>query len=197
MPAPPASLIVLGLGGVSASFLQIHARTASLQPKFLISALANSRFSLEQPKEIPVNDVSSWLSTHPDRKQLDVLALLKTVQAGSKGPVIVVDNSSSPDLAALYPAILESGASVCTPNKKSTSSSLKLYEQILAATEGEGAGLYYGESTVGAGLPILSTLKELVATGDEVRKVEGVLSGTRACQLSICRSASYSLSSEN
>lgn len=178
MPAP-ASLIVLGLGGVSSSFLQIHAKTAALQSKFLISALANSRFSLLAPKQIPAVDVSAWVTAHPDRKPLDVLSLLEAVQADSRGPVIVVDNSSSPDLAALYPAILKSGASVCTPNKKSTSSSLKLYEEILAAAEGDKAGLYYGESTVGAGLPILSTLKELIATGDEILKVEGVLSGTR------------------
>lgn len=170
---------MLGLGGVSSSFLQIHAKTAALQSKFLISALANSRFSLLAPKQIPAVDVSAWVTAHPDRKPLDVLSLLTAVQADSRGPVIVVDNSSSPDLAALYPAILKSGASVCTPNKKSTSSSLKLYEEILTAAEGDKAGLYYGESTVGAGLPILSTLKELVATGDEIIKVEGVLSGTR------------------
>lgn len=55
---------------------------------------------------------------------------------------------------------------------------MDLYESIRAATYPNSLALYYDEATVGAGLPILSTLKDLVETGDEIIKVEGVFSGT-------------------
>lgn len=64
-----------------------------------------------------------------------------------------------------------------TPNKKAFSSSYKLWEGIFAAANESGAMVYH-ESSVGAGLPVISTLKDLVGTGDEVTKIEGVFSGT-------------------
>jgi homoserine dehydrogenase len=75
---------------------------------------------------------------------------------------------------------LKKGISVVTPNKKAFSGSYQLWNDIFsAAANGQGAGGYiFHESSVGAGLPVISTLKELVETGDEVRKIEGVFSGT-------------------
>lgn len=64
-----------------------------------------------------------------------------------------------------------------TPNKKGFSDDLSLWKDIFASAA-EGKALVYHESTVGAGLPVLSTLKDLVATGDEVTRIEGVFSGT-------------------
>lgn len=82
------------------------------------------------------------------------------------GKVAVVDNTSSDDVAALYPAFLNGGLSVVTPNKKAYSSSLELYQKIIAASEATGAK-FLNEATVGAGLPIIQTLKDLVQTGDK------------------------------
>lgn len=64
-----------------------------------------------------------------------------------------------------------------TPNKKGFSDDLSLWKDIFASAA-EGKAFVYHESTVGAGLPVLSTLKDLVATGDEVTRIEGVFSGT-------------------
>ncbi|CDW97340.1 hypothetical protein, partial [Sporisorium scitamineum] len=59
---------------------------------------------------------------------------------------------------------------------------IELYNEILKYKSNDAAGskgpLVYQESTVGAGLPIISTLTDLVATGDEITKIEGVFSGT-------------------
>lgn len=94
------------------------------------------------------------------------------------GKVAVIDNTSSDDVAALYPTFLSGGLSVVTPNKKAYSSSLELYRQITTASESKGTK-YLNESTVGAGLPIIQTLKDLVQTGDKVK--------TRAfCPSSLC-----------
>jgi homoserine dehydrogenase len=76
-----------------------------------------------------------------------------------------------------YPAVLLKGISIVTPNKKAFSGSYKLWEDIFSATSTSGATVYH-ESSVGAGLPVISTLKELVDTGDEVTRIEGVFSGT-------------------
>jgi len=96
------------------------------------------------------------------------------------GKVVLVDNTSSQEVADSYPTFLKKGISIVTPNKKAFSSSYNLWQQIFhAAANGSGTGGYvYHESSVGAGLPVLSTLKDLVETGDEVQKIEGVFSGT-------------------
>lgn len=70
------------------------------------------------------------------------------------------------------------GVHVVTPNKKGFSSSEALYKAIAEKSFPNTPSFVYGESTVGAGLPIIQTLKDLVATGDEIEKIEGVFSGT-------------------
>ncbi|KAH9936026.1 aspartate kinase homoserine dehydrogenase [Amylocystis lapponica] len=69
------------------------------------------------------------------------------------------------------------GVNLITPNKKAFSADLPLYESIAAASLDSGAR-FLNEATVGAGLPVISTLKDLVATGDKIVKIEGVFSGT-------------------
>lgn len=71
---------------------------------------------------------------------------------------------------------MRSGISIVTPNKKAFSAASDLFADIQSAKSDKA--LVYQESTVGAGLPIIGTLNDLVATGDEIVKVEGVLSGT-------------------
>lgn len=77
---------------------------------------------------------------------------------------------------------LKKGVSVITPNKKAFSSDLALWEDIFSSAANgsgpEGAGYVFHESTVGAGLPVINTLKDLLETGDIVTKIEGVFSGT-------------------
>ncbi|KAH9823484.1 homoserine dehydrogenase-domain-containing protein [Melampsora americana] len=94
-------------------------------------------------------------------------------------PAIVVDCTSNQDLANAYPTILSSVSPIhlVTPNKKAFSGPEELNKSIDQASN-EKHNLVFKESTVGAGLPIISTLRELVVTGDEILKVEGVFSGT-------------------
>ena len=94
------------------------------------------------------------------------------------GRVVLVDNTSSQEVANHYPYCVERGISVVTPNKKAFSASFELWEDIFRAEGKPDAGLVFHESSVGAGLPVISTLKDLIETGDEVRRIEGVFSGT-------------------
>ena len=102
---------------------------------------------------------------------------IATYLASAPGRAILVDNTSDISLARQYPTFLKKGISIVTPNKKGFSDDLSLWKDIFASAS-EGKALVYHESTVGAGLPVLSTLKDLVATGDEVTRIEGVFSGT-------------------
>lgn len=109
----------------------------------------------------------------------EMLAPAKIIEylASAPGKAILVDNTSSQDIAEQYPNFLKSGVSIVTPNKKAFSGSYKLWQDIFSAAESSGAKVYH-ESSVGAGLPVISTLNDLVNTGDQVTKIEGVFSGT-------------------
>ena len=94
---------------------------------------------------------------------------------------MLVDNTSNEDIAATYPSFLKNGISVVTPNKKAFSGSLELWRSICDSAfspSNPSGGLIYHESSVGAGLPIISTLKDLIDTGDQVVRIEGIFSGT-------------------
>jgi homoserine dehydrogenase len=104
-----------------------------------------------------------------------------TFLEGAPGPVILVDNTSDESLASAYPQFLSKGIHIVTPNKKGFSSNIALWDEIYAAAANGGnpaGGYVFHEATVGAGLPVLSTLKELVETGDRIKKIEGIFSGT-------------------
>lgn len=90
----------------------------------------------------------------------------------------MVDNTSSQEVADYYPLFLKLGINVVTANKKGFSGSYSLWEDIFNAANSPGGGLVFHESSVGAGLPVISTLRDLVDTGDEVLRIEGVFSGT-------------------
>lgn len=96
---------------------------------------------------------------------------------GTSFKAIIVDNTSSQDVADAYPLFLSHGINIVTPNKKAFSGSYNLWRDIFSASAQAGARVFH-ESSVGAGLPVISTLKDLVETGDEVTKIEGVFSGT-------------------
>lgn len=101
--------------------------------------------------------------------------------ANAPGKCVLVENTSSQDVADSYPMFLRKGISIVTPNKKAFSGGFGLWEDILNAAHSPHnprGGLIYHESSVGAGLPVISTLKDLVETGDQVTRIEGIFSGT-------------------
>lgn len=96
---------------------------------------------------------------------------------GYLGPKLFVDCSASPEIAAHYREFFEQGIGVVTPNKLALSGPQKEYRELQAAAELLRVPYRY-ETTVGAALPLLSTLADLKANGDEVLRIEAVLSGT-------------------
>ena len=146
-------------------------------PKLSLAYISTSRKALynDDYAAIDLNNVVDTLAS----SSKSPLALPKVVDylAAAPSKVILVDNTSSQDVAELYPVALSRGISIVTPNKKAFSGSYKLWQDIFTAASSSGAKVYH-ESSVGAGLPVISSLKDLIETGDKVTKIEGVFSGT-------------------
>ena len=91
----------------------------------------------------------------------------------------IIDCSASQDVANRYHDWLAAGVHVITPNKKANSGPLAYYRSLELARRASGAHYLY-HATVGAGLPVIHTLRDLRETGDEIIRIEGIFSGTLA-----------------
>ncbi|MDR1838669.1 MAG: bifunctional aspartate kinase/homoserine dehydrogenase I [Treponema sp.] len=87
------------------------------------------------------------------------------------------DCTASDEIAAAYEKILSHSIPIVTPNKKANSGSLAYYKKLTAYSRERGIPYLY-ETTVGAGLPVISSLRDLYLSGDKVIRIEAVLSGT-------------------
>jgi aspartokinase/homoserine dehydrogenase 1 len=92
---------------------------------------------------------------------------------------VIIDCSASAEVAERYCGWLQAGIHIVTPNKKANSAALSSYRAVQEARRATGAHYLY-EATVGAGLPIITTVRDLRETGDRIRSIEGLLSGTLA-----------------
>jgi aspartokinase/homoserine dehydrogenase 1 len=90
---------------------------------------------------------------------------------------IFVDCTSSEEVTAVYETILSANISIVTPNKKANSASMEQYTNLKKTAFKRGVKFLY-ETNVGAGLPVINTLNDLLLSGDKVISIEGVLSGT-------------------
>jgi aspartokinase/homoserine dehydrogenase 1 len=137
-------------------------------------AVVNSRRALVSPEGIEAGDAAEKLANSPERTldqwSHDLLAL-------PDRPLVLIDCSASAEVAARYPQWLAAGIDLVTPNKHAPSASLEVAQAIDAARTASGANFLY-ETTVGAQLPLLRTLRELSAAGDQLKSLEAVLSGT-------------------
>ena len=148
-----------------------------LRPSLVFVSRSTKNVASEDYQPIEVSQAEALLNS--SSMPLLNFSEMATYLARAPGRAILVDNTSSQDLANAYPAFLARGISIITPNKKAFSSDLGLWEDIFSAVAGsQGRPLIYHESSVGAGLPVISTLKDLVTTGDQVTRIEGVFSGT-------------------
>lgn len=177
MSTRPIPVALIGLGGVGRAILS-QLLSPQLSSKFTLVFIANSRLSLSLPLPASPLTPSNYAPILEQHGQpLDVPSIISVLSGHPDAPGIFIDSTGSEVIPGMYAQILKMGINIVTPNKKATSSSDELYKSITESSWPNG-GLMYGESTVGAGLPILSTLKDLVGTGDEIKKIEGVFSGT-------------------
>ncbi|MCL4148544.1 UNVERIFIED_CONTAM: hypothetical protein GTU68_066060 [Idotea baltica] len=91
--------------------------------------------------------------------------------------LLLVDCTASAYIAELYPSLLRERISIVTPNKLAHAAGLERYKELKQLSAETGVKFYY-EASVGAGLPVIGTLHDLLVSGDQVTEIEGILSGT-------------------
>ncbi|HTT05609.1 MAG TPA: bifunctional aspartate kinase/homoserine dehydrogenase I [Steroidobacteraceae bacterium] len=176
------SIGIIGPGTVGRVLLdQLAGERERLERQFNIDlrvrAILRSNQMLLADQEI---GLGSW------REQLerrgvtpDIARFTAHVHADYLPHAVIIDCSADAHIATHYRDWLAAGIHIVTPNKKANSGSLAYYESLKAARRASGAHYLY-EATVGAGLPVIQTLRDLRETGDAIQSIEGIFSGTLA-----------------
>lgn len=180
MSALPACLVrpdetaiaLLGVGGVGSALLRQLAAPAAQGLRLV--ALADSRRQLAQPGGLRPAQAASRLAEAAQVN--DGEAWRRALDLGGTRRRVIVDATPSEGLARQHAAWLAAGYHVVSANKAALGGSGEAWS---ALHRQRGSTASYGDSaTVGAGLPVLSTLRRLRACGDRVRAIEGVFSGS-------------------
>lgn len=141
-----------------------------------VRALADSRHMLLDDAALDPADAAERLRA--SATAVDLAAFGRHVQAPHLPHALLIDCTAAAGVADHYAGWLSAGIHVITPNKQAGSGPIARYRAIRAAAASGGRFRY--EATVGAGLPIITTLRDLIDTGDEIHAVEGIFSGTLA-----------------
>jgi aspartokinase/homoserine dehydrogenase 1 len=173
------ALAVIGVGNVGSAVLrQIEQQRAYLLSKgfdVTVVGLANSKRFVVDPHGLDLEDWKATLKNAPDRMRADAFA-------GRIGDLeltnaALVDCTVGATIVDAYPAFIEANLHIITPNKWANALPWRRYAALMAMMEQRKRHFFF-EANVGAGLPIVSTLRDLIASGDEIVRIEGILSGT-------------------
>jgi aspartokinase/homoserine dehydrogenase 1 len=172
-------VFVVGVGGVGGELVdQIQRQQAKLAEKGIVlrvCGLANSKGLLLDSEGLPLDH---WRDRMNDASEEFSLArLISLVQRNHIINPVLVDCTSSEVIANQYADFLAAGFHVVTPNKKANTASMAYYHQLRDVARSSRRKLMY-ETTVGAGLPVIENLQNLIAAGDELERFTGILSGS-------------------
>ncbi len=182
LSAKTISVGLVGPGNVGGVLLdQMAAEAKTLRDEFgldiRVRGIASSKRMLLAEQRV---DITNWRSAfEANAVAIDWDRFIKHVNADHLPHAAVVDCSASDEVADRYLDWFGQGVHVVTPNKKAHSGRLDYYRKLLQVRRSHNAHFLY-ETTVGAGLPIIETLRDLKRTGDEIQSIEGIFSGTLA-----------------
>lgn len=140
-----------------------------------INGIINSRKMLLSEDGIPDENWEAALddSTH----QSDINSLLEFVGIHQAPNTMIVDATASEEVPKWYERFLEQGIAVVTPNKKANTGSYEVFRKFFELARDNDTRFLY-EANVGAGLPFVQAVNDRVSTGDTVKRIEGIFSGT-------------------
>jgi aspartokinase/homoserine dehydrogenase 1 len=189
MATEPASVFLVGTGVVGSALLAIAAITANstnttnthpgASPAHVaLVGIANTRgLRLAEHGALSLDEARAIVAQPARSEPLRIDDAVLDALAARPSPVLV-DATAADDMEDLYERALARGIHVVTANKKPLATAWEKRARLFdEARRAPGTKLRY-EATVGAGLPVIETLKDLVRTGDRVRRIECVLSGT-------------------
>ncbi len=173
-------LFIVGVGLIGGTLLrQIDQQNAYLRERrgmeLKVVGLANSKKMVFNADGI---DLTNWKQALQESSlPIDLAVYLGRMRDLNLSNSIFVDNTADSKVASFYETILDESISISTPNKIATSSGYLQYQRLKNIADKRGVQFRY-ETNVGAGLPVISTLRDLIDSGDRITKIEGVLSGS-------------------
>lgn len=151
-------------------------RLSSIQGiQIRVVGMANSKRMLFDAGGIELSTWKTSLAEHGIASNMP--GFVQTMKEMNLSNTIFLDNTANQTITHHYEDILNASISICTPNKIATSSGYAQYIRLKRIAQKRGVGFLY-ETNVGAGLPVLTTLRDLLNSGDELLEIQGVLSGS-------------------
>jgi aspartokinase/homoserine dehydrogenase 1 len=174
------NLFLIGVGTVGGHFInqlkqQQEKLFAQKRLKLKLVGVANSKRMVFNRDGVDLADYKELLNK--SEKASDFESFIKEMIGMNVFNSVFIDCTANEELAKHYLQILESSISIVAANKVAASSEFSYYQQLKDTAVSKGIKFYF-ETNVGAGLPILSTIKDLINSGDQILKIEAVLSGT-------------------
>ena len=174
------NVFMIGVGNVGSALIeQLRKQKAYLSQHHHIDlrvvALANSRKMYFQERGIDLKEWKEKLDGEGEAMSTDVF--LKQMADLNLRNSIFIDNTANSDIASVYRGVLKESISVVTPNKIACTNSYQEYLD-LKQTALKYKAKFLFETNVGAGLPVINTLNDLIKSGDEIIKIQAVLSGS-------------------
>jgi aspartokinase/homoserine dehydrogenase 1 len=175
----PLALAVVGVGNVGGALLrQLRERQTSLFGQGIeikVVALADSKRFLVRRDGIDLRRWREELDASGD--EMDPQSLAHAVVGLELARAALVDCTAAPAIVDAYPAFIKANLDIVTPNKRANTLPWRRYVALHKLLAGHRKSLLCG-ANVGAGLPVIATLRDLMAGGDIIAKVEGIFSGT-------------------
>ncbi len=174
-------LFLVGSGLVAAELLnQVRAQRPRLlehKVDLRVCSISNSRSTLLDPRGIDLARVD-WrreIESGPPYRGME--EIFEIIRSSDLVNAVLVDATADEAVASSYVPFLEGGIHVVTPNKKANSLGMDYYRRLRSAANLGRARFHY-ETTVGAGLPVIDTLQNLLKCGDRLEEFHGILSGS-------------------
>jgi bifunctional aspartokinase / homoserine dehydrogenase 1 len=173
------NLFISGTGNVGSKLLaQLRQQQQHLQEhlrlQVRVAAVSNSRKMLFTDEGV---DLSKWKELLQEGEAMNMNEFIETIQKKNLRNSVFVDVTANDAIAKSYPEYLQKSISVVACNKIACSSSYDYYKKLKDLAR-EFNALFLFETNVGAGLPVIGTLSDLLRSGDKVNRIEAVLSGT-------------------
>ena len=173
------NLFILGVGNVGARFLnQIQQQLPYLREVLLLQiriiGLSNSRTMYFDEEGV---DLNQWENALTGGETASLEGFKDRVRELNLRNSILVDNTASETVARTYPDYLSKNVAIVTCNKIACSSELDYYKQLKGLSQRYLTPFLF-ETNVGAGLPIIDTLRNLIISGDNIQEIQAVLSGS-------------------
>ena len=173
------NLFICGVGTVGAKLIeQIHSQYETLKKEsgllLNVVGIASSKKAIFSREGIDLTTYKEKLNeSEPSNSQKMLDGILNMNIFNS----VFVDCTASKEVADLYQSLLEHNVNIITANKLAASGDYETYHKLKETAKRVGVKFRY-ETNVGAGLPIIGTMNDLINSGDKILKIEAVLSGT-------------------